>query len=249
MDRPVRDHLPDPVEGHPEPHAANLPAHDRPGGREHLPPPSQQVRGPRGAVDRAARNGGRLRRLHPRRRGEAGRRDRGRQGQGPVHGRLLLLPRHERRGDHHQARQAARPPAGRRRRRCRRLPGRHRPDADGPARRPGPAQEGPLQPTRRSASSGRTSPPWAPARTSPPSPSTTSPRPATRASSAAARSSAPTARRATTSPAPAVRCRRASTRPSSPVSARSTSTRRSSPVRSRCRSSPTRCSRPRTRPT
>ena len=39
-----------------------------------------------------------------------------------------------------ERRQPARPVAGRRRRRRRRLPGRHRPDADGPARRPGAAQ-------------------------------------------------------------------------------------------------------------
>ncbi len=102
-----------------------------------------------------------------RRRRRAGRRERDRQGQGPVPRRLLLLPRPERRGHRHQARQAARPAAGRRRRRRRRLPGRHRPDADGPARRPGPAQEGPSTPTRRSARSRRTSPPSAPARRSP----------------------------------------------------------------------------------
>jgi mono/diheme cytochrome c family protein len=81
------------------------------------------------------------------------------------------------------------------------------------------AQPGAQAPRKKvlSASSGRTSPPWAPGRRSPPSRITTSPTPATRASSAVARSSAPTAPRATTSPAPAVRCRRASTRPSSPM--------------------------------
>ena len=104
---------------------------------------------------------------------------------------------------------AVRPPAGRRRRRRRRLPGRHRPDADGPARRRRPRSKkvvytpeeiaalaayvaslgpGPAIPDKsdydldgRRATPGR--------------------------SSAAASSSAPTARPATTSPAPAARCR------------------------------------------
>ena len=102
---------------------------------------------------------------------------------------------------------AVRPVAGRRRRRRGRLPGRHRPDADGAARRPGPAQEGRLHPRgdRRARGVRRL------ARPRPGDPgrsrSTTPPAPTTRRSSAAASSSAPTAPRATTSPAPAARCR------------------------------------------
>ncbi len=82
--------------------------------------------------------------------------------------RLRLLPRPERRGHAvTERRQPARPVAGRRRRRRGRLPGRHRPDADGPARRPGPEQAARSTPTRRSPRSRRTSPRSAPARRSP----------------------------------------------------------------------------------
>ena len=89
-----------------------------------------------------------------------------RRGPGAVPGRLRHLPRHERRGHRTKRRQAVRPVAGRRRRRRRRLPGRHRPDADGPARARRPAQEAASTPRRRSRRSPRTSPRSAPARRS-----------------------------------------------------------------------------------
>ena len=66
-----------------------------------------------------------------------------------------------------ERRQPARPVAGRRRRRRGRLPGRHRPDADGPAGRPGPDASPRSTPRRRSTRSRRTSPAWRPARPSP----------------------------------------------------------------------------------
>ena len=66
-----------------------------------------------------------------------------------------------------RGRRPARPVAGRRRRRRRRLPGRHRPDADGPARRPGADASPRPSTTRRSPRSRRTSPRSAPARRSP----------------------------------------------------------------------------------
>ena len=117
---------------------------------------------------------------------------------------------------------AVRPAAGRCRRRRGRLPGRHRPDADGPPGRAGAAQEGRLHPGRDRARSRRTSPPWAPARRSPPKSEYDASRASTtRPSSAAVSSSAPTARPATTSPAPVARCRAASTpRRSTGVSAK-----------------------------
>ncbi len=71
-------------------------------------------------------------------------------------------------------RQPARPLAGRRRRRRGRLPGRHRPDADGPARPAGAGARRSSTPTRRSPPWRRTSPRSAPARPSPTSPTTPS---------------------------------------------------------------------------
>ena len=61
-------------------------------------------------------------------------------------------------------RQPARPAAGRRRRRRRRLPGRHRPDAGGPARARRSRRRRSSTPPRRSPRSRRTSPRSAPAR-------------------------------------------------------------------------------------
>ena len=139
----------------------------------------------------------------------------GREGPRALPRRLRLLPRPERRGHQHPGRQPDRPVARRRRRRRGRLPGRHRPDADGPAGRAGPAQEAGRTPTRRSPRSRRTSPRSAPARRSRPRPTTASRASATRSarrpSPAAARSSSPTAPPATTSRAPAARCRAAAT--------------------------------------
>ena len=117
-----------------------------------------------------------------------------------------------------------RPVAGRRRRRRGRLPGRHRPDADGPARARRSRRRTPSTPRRRSPRSRRTSPRSAPARRSPTRPTTASracpTRSARRPSPAAARSSSPTARPATTSRAPAARCRAAATPPRSAASSR-----------------------------
>ena len=76
---------------------------------------------------------------------KSGRRGPGGQGEGAVPRRLRLLPRQERRGHQHGQGRPVRPVPGRRRRRRGRLPGRHRPDADGPAGHPGPAQAPGLQ--------------------------------------------------------------------------------------------------------
>ena len=95
-----------------------------------------------------------------------------------------------------------------------------------PSPAPGPAQEGPSTPRRRSAQLAAYVASLGPGPAVPDSPSTTSARRRrNEASSAAASSSAPTARRATTSPAPAARCPAASTRRADAASPRSTSTR------------------------
>ena len=132
--------------------------------------------------------------------------------QGPraVPRRLRVLPRPERRG-HLSTRDGNqhRPLAGRRRCRRGRLPGRHRPDADGPAGRAGPAQEAGLHRggDRRAGGVRRLARP----RPGDPrrvrlqhrGPDRRGAR--RRPSSAAARSSSPTAPPATTSRAPAAR--------------------------------------------
>ena len=79
--------------------------------------------------------------------------------------RLRVLPRPERRGHLHGPRRLRQGPHARRRRRRRgRLPGRHRPDAAGPAGSAGPAQEGRLQRGGDRPRSRRTSPRWPPVR-------------------------------------------------------------------------------------
>ena len=86
---------------------------------------------------------------------------------GALPGQLHVLPRQEQRGRRNRARQLpARPVAGRRRCRRRRLPGRHRPDADGPARARRPPA-GRLRRRDRREPSRRTSPRWRRARPSP----------------------------------------------------------------------------------